>query len=209
MRVGFDLFKFGSMTCLRWAQRCAIGVVLCLCLSGCFPSADNQTDEKKEPHFLAGKNLVGQMDWQGAIDEFEKALEVNPRSASAHFELGLLYEEKVNPPDNAAAIYHYEKYLSLSPNPDKADLVKQHINTCKLELVKGLAVGPLGSAAQREMDRLAAENKDLQSQVAQLQAQIAQLKAAPPPAPVVVHTPVSTDAVAQDPPARSAHSRAS
>ena len=41
------------------------------------------------------------MDYKGAIESFSKALEVNPRSAKAHFELGWLYEEK--DPDPAAA----------------------------------------------------------------------------------------------------------
>lgn len=167
------------MTCFGWARRCAVGVVLCLSLSGCFQAGDSQGDEKKEPHYLSGKSLVEQMDWQGAIDEFEKALEVNPHSASAHFELAWLCEEKVNPTDSAAAIYHYQQYLKLSPNPDKADLVKQHINTCKLELVKTMAaVGPLPSGAQRELERVVAENKSLQDQIGQLQAQITQLKSA-------------------------------
>ena len=99
---------------------------------------DSQLDEKKEANFIAGKNLVIQMDYQGAIDSFEKSLEVNPRSAAAHFELGWLYENKVSPPDPAAAIYHYDRFLKYSTNPDKAeaDLARQHITNCKLELAK-------------------------------------------------------------------------
>ncbi len=167
------------MTFFGWARRSAVGVVLCLGLSGCLPAGDSQLDEKKDPHFITGKNLVSQMDWQGAIDAFEKALDSNPRSASAHFELGWLCEEKVSPPDPASAIYHYDQYLKLSANPDKADLVRQHINSCKLELVKSMsAIGPLPSGAQRELERVLAENKDLQGQITQLQAQLAQWKAA-------------------------------
>jgi LysM repeat protein len=163
------------MTCFGRARRCAIGVALCLSLAGCLPPADSPLDEKKDPSFITGKNLVSQMDWPGAIEAFEKALDSNPRSASAHFELGWLYEEKADPQDPAAAIYHYERYLKLSPNPDKADLVRQQINSCKLILVKNMAVvGPSG--AQREMDRLSAENRELQAQVAQLQSQAAQLQ---------------------------------
>ena len=166
------------MTCVGWARRCAIGVCLCVGLNGCFPAGDSQLDEKKEPHFITGKNLVGQMDYQGAIDSFEKALEVNPRSASAHFELGWLYEEKVNDP--AAAIYHYDRYLKFTATPDKTDLVRQHINSCKLELAKAVsAVGPMSSGAQRELERVALENKELQQKIATLQSDLAQAKAAP------------------------------
>jgi LysM repeat protein len=162
------------MSFFGWARLCAIGVALCLGLTGCLPPADNQVDEKKDPNFIAGKNLVSQMDWNGAIEAFEKALDSNPRSASAHFELGWLYEQKADDP--AAAIYHYDRYLKLSASKDQADLVRQHVNSCKLELVKNMAVvGTPG--AQRELDRVIAENKNLQAQVAQLQADLASARA--------------------------------
>ena len=77
-------------------------------LGGCVPPAPG--DEEKEPYFLAGKGRVSTMDFTGAIQSFEKALEVNPKSAPAHFELALLYDQKE--PDPAAAVYHYERYLS-------------------------------------------------------------------------------------------------
>jgi tetratricopeptide (TPR) repeat protein len=136
---------------------------------------DSQLDEKKEPNFITGKNLVIQMNYQGAIDSFEKSLEVNPQSASAHFELGWLYEGKVSPPDPAAAIYHYERFLRYSSNPDKAeaDLARQHINSCKLELAKTVsAFGPLPSPVQREMERVLGENKDLEGRLAAMQLQL-------------------------------------
>jgi LysM repeat protein len=161
-------------------------------MGGCFPVTDSQTDEKREPHFINGKALVGQMDYQGAIDSFEKSLEVNPRSASAHFELGWLYEDKANDP--AAAIYHYQQYLKFSAHPDQADVVHQHITSCKLELAKTVsAVGPLASPAQRELERVLLENKQLHDTVAALQSQLDQQRATP-----VVRTPVTVTPLPQE-----------
>ena len=54
------------------------------------------------------------MDFDGAVAAFENALLSNPKSAAAHLELGLLYEE--NKSNYAAAIYHYEKHLELGPS---------------------------------------------------------------------------------------------
>jgi LysM repeat protein len=174
------------MTLVGLARRCAISILLCLLVGGCFPDSESQMDERKEPNFISGMNLVSAMDYQGAIEAFEKALEVNPRNASAHFELGWLYEEKASEPDPAAAIYHYDRYLKFSAQPDKADFVRQIINRCKLELARSVsATGPPPSPAQQEMDRVLAENKDLQNRVAALQAQLAQSRAgvgASPPA---------------------------
>src|SRR6188474_2765693 len=76
--------------------------------SGCTPVASTQLEEEREPHFLEGKSRVNALDYKGAIESFEKALDVNPRSASAHFELGWLLDEKE--PDPAAAIYHYQHF---------------------------------------------------------------------------------------------------
>jgi tetratricopeptide (TPR) repeat protein len=179
------------MTYVGLARQCAIGFLLCVSLNGCLP--DSQSDEKKEPNFIAGKNLVMQMDYQGAVESVEKSLEVNPRSASAHFELGWLYEGKVTPPDPAAAIFHYERFLRYSSNPDKAeaDLARQQVNICKLELAKTVsALGPLPSPVMREMDRVLTENKDLENRLAALQTQLDEARAAaaraqtPAPAPV-------------------------
>src|ERR1017187_5985585 len=107
-------------------------VLLCAGLNGCLPQGQSQFEEEKESHYLAGKSCASSMDYRGAIEAFEKAVEVNPRSASAHLQLGMLYEEKE--PDAAAAIFHYEKYLKLRPDPDKVEWIKQRINNCKQDL---------------------------------------------------------------------------
>src|SRR6185437_7623796 len=120
------------MTWFRLAWCGAVCVLLGWCASGCLPAGGSQADEQKEPHFLEGRSLVSQMDFQGAIDAFEKAVEVNPRSASAHFELGCLYESDdaaaVSGHDPAAAIYHYEQVVKLRPHSSEAELAREHIN---------------------------------------------------------------------------------
>src|SRR3974377_2434209 len=117
---------------------------------GCLPTAPNASDEEREPHFLAGKRHVSQMDYRGAIECFERALEVNPQSAAAHFELGCLYEQKEADP--AAAIYHYEHYLKLRANAENGEIVKQQITACKQELARTVSLGPITERQQREFE---------------------------------------------------------
>lgn len=159
---------------------CAAGVWILLGLgsSGCFPGGEGSLNEQKDPHFLTGKSRKTAMDYAGAAEAFDKALEANPRSASAHFELGLLHYQNLN--DWAAAIYHFEKYLKLQPRSNKADLVRQFIDECKQQLVKGVPLGPVNEQVRREMeklvlerDRLARENSDLRLQLEQLNLQFA------------------------------------
>ena len=132
-----------------------------LMLSGCLPSAPK--DEEKEPYFLAGKGRVNTMDFKGAAESFEKAVEVNPKSAPAHFELGWLYDQKESDP--AAAVYHYERFLKLSPNSGKEEMVKTRILACKQQLAQTVSLGPGTEKQQREFDLLAEETKRLREEV--------------------------------------------
>jgi len=132
-----------------------------LMLSGCLPSAPR--DEEKEPYFLAGKSRVNTMDFKGAVESFEKAVEVNPKSAPAHFELGWLYDQKESDP--AAAIYHYERFLKLSPNSGKEEMVKTRILACKQQLAQTVSLGPVTEKQQREFELLAEENKRLREEI--------------------------------------------
>jgi len=48
-------------------------------LTGCIPSGDNQLEEQRDPHFLAGKAYLNTFNYRAAAEEFEKAIETNPR----------------------------------------------------------------------------------------------------------------------------------
>ncbi|MFM8471722.1 MAG: tetratricopeptide repeat protein [Limisphaerales bacterium] len=158
-------------------QRLAPSLLLLLCCAaGCIPTRDGTQDEQREPHFQRGQELVRQRDHKGAAEAFERALEANPRSASAQFELGLLFEQQLHDP--AMAIYHFERFLKLRPTSDKAEIVRQRVNNCKMELAKLFLIAPNAPSVQREMDklkteveRLGLENNQLRRHVEVLNAQ--------------------------------------
>lgn len=156
--------------------RCVLGMLCCALLSGCLPPGRSELDETREPHFLAGKGRVNGMDYMGAIESFEKALEVNPRSAAAHLELAWLFHEKAGNP--AAAIYHYERFLRLRPKAENADILKQRIYVCKQDLAKGVLPLPTTPGMQREFDQLVEENKALREEVTQWRNYYAATRAA-------------------------------
>jgi LysM repeat protein len=152
-------------TCMMLAAICSAA------LCGCFPSGQRDQDEEKEPHFLTGRSRVNQMDYKGAIESFSKALEVNPHSAKAHFELGWLYEEK--DPDPAAAIYHYEQYLKLRPDAENAGTVRQRILGAKQELAKTVLPMPSSPGLQRDLEQLAEQNRQLHEELERCRARYA------------------------------------
>lgn len=159
-----------------------LAALCCAALCGCAPVAQGHSDEEKEPHFITGKSRVRAMDYQGAIESFEKALEENPRSASAHFELGWLLADKTD--DLAGAIYHYERYLKLRPEAENADIIRQHILRFKQELAKAVLPMPNTPGLQREFEQLAEDNRRLRDEVEKWRAYYAGHGGAPtnPPA---------------------------
>jgi LysM repeat protein len=149
----------------------ALAILLCVSLNGCLPSGQSQMDDENEAHFLAGKSCNSSMDYAGAVEEFDKALEVNPRSAAAHFELACLYAQKQ--PDPAAAIYHFERYLKLRPEASNAGIVNQWITNCMQDLAKTTLHLPGSPELQVQVRALVAENKRLQDENDRLKAYIA------------------------------------
>lgn len=156
-------FLYAGAVILIRLVRHAPTVLLTVALAGCSPTGPRQLDEEREPHFLAGKSRANAMDFKGAIESYTKALEANPRSASAHLELGLLCEK--NELDHAAAIYHFERFLKLQPASDYAEIVRQRILACKQELAKSVSLGPVSQSLQHEFEQLTEENRRLREEV--------------------------------------------
>lgn len=134
----------------------------CWLFTACQPGAYNALEEEKERYYVAAMNRVNAMDVSGAIELFEKALEVNPHSASAHLQLGLLYEKRSE--ECATAIYHFERYLKLRPNSEYAEVVRQRIVGCKQELVKSVSIGPVTGELQGQIESFARENQALKEE---------------------------------------------
>jgi LysM repeat protein len=188
-------------------RRLLPGLLVAFCLAGCIPTRDAGAEEEREPHFQRGRELARMKDYRGAAEAFERAVEANPRSASAHFELGLLGETQINDP--AAAIYHYERFLRLRPTSDKADVARQRVNNCKLELAKHFLLTSNAPSVQKEMDKLRTEIERLGLENNQLKRQFESLATTGSPAPKTIPAPpqsvlVPIPAKVAEPPAPAA-----
>jgi LysM repeat protein len=167
-----------------WLSRFAL-FLGCLGLCGCFPPPESKLDENRNPYLLEGKARVAARDYKGGIEAFEKALEIHPRSALAHFELGMLYEQhsEQTEKDYITAMYHYQQVLRLRPaGIYPHDNAKVRIASCKQELVKAESLAPVYYAMERELQRLKEENQALRAQVESLQGQagVARVEPRPP-----------------------------
>lgn len=151
---------------MKWPAQKFVLVLLAsglFAITGCLQTSLSPGDEEKEPHFLEGKSRLQAMDYAGAIESFERALEANPGSASAHFELGCLYDQREA--DAATAIYHYKRFLKLHPEGEQAERAKARISACKQELARTIALAPVTQGLQRDFEQLTEENKRLKEEV--------------------------------------------
>src|SRR5438105_1318798 len=192
--LNLRLAFFNSRCMMPSVERLFACLLLCgaVALSGCTWSSSASLEEEKEPHFLEGKARVNTMDYSGAIESFEQALEANPKSAAAHFELGCLYDQR--DADPAAAIYHYRRYLKLRPRGDKTNRARERITGCQQQLAKAVSFGPITQSLQREEEAMTEELKKLREQNKVLQTRLEQYEAAANNRPVLVHNENATSA---------------
>jgi LysM repeat protein len=143
--------------------------------TGCEPSFMSPQEEERDPHFLAGQERARAADIQGAIEEFEAALENNPRSGAAHLELGLINEQKRQ--DFAEAIYHYQRFLRLRPKATQAENIRERIRACKSDLARTEVIAPVTASLQRDLASATTANVQLRSNVEMLERKVQELEA--------------------------------
>ncbi len=153
-----------------WPTMILLLLVAGIC--GCDLPKTAELDEQKSPHFIEGKERAKARDFKGAVEAFQHALDANPNSALAHFELGMLYEnDEKNEWRYVLALYHYYRAQELRPNAYPADNARVRIQACRQELAKTESLAPLYPSMQRELEKLREDNSQLRRQVEFLQAQ--------------------------------------
>ncbi len=150
---------------VRWLEV----FLLVTMVTGCNRSAavHRAGDDEREPFYLKGQDHVRQLNYEEAINSFHKALELNPQSAAAHKELGILYEKHKGDP--AAAIYHYRRYLKLMPESPLAKDIEDRVAGCQIDLVEEMK-------RTGAIDLRRKEVVELQAKLTQLEQQHAVLK---------------------------------
>jgi LysM repeat protein len=174
LRGSVALSNFEPVPVTRKLLRFGLSLAACVLLAGCLPSAQGPLDEQREPHFLTAKARAASLDYSGAIEAYEAALEANPRNGSAHYELGLLCEKEG---DYAAAIYHLQRYLKLRPDAPNAQVIQDRISADKMELSKTAAFAPVTQNLEREFQKLAEEKQTLKAELERTQAELNQWRA--------------------------------
>lgn len=155
--------------------RCLTACLLAglMVLSGCVPESSS-VDEERDAHLLAGKQRLVNRDIDGAIAEFEQALQVNPKNSTAHFELAVVYKTLKN--DDASAIYHYQKCIAAQPNGRRRPLAEQAIKGSRQDIAKA-EQDSMNGAISRIYQQTMNTNQVLVQRVQMLEAELSRVQA--------------------------------
>jgi tetratricopeptide (TPR) repeat protein len=179
-----------------------------LALGGCNNQAADkdpaQADSDSNPNYKQAQQDLDNNNPQGAVADYQAALGANPKLPGAHYELGMIYANKLNDP--ISAIYHFKRFLELSPNTDKKDQVQAIIDKQGSDYASSL---PNAGPSPDDMSKLQADNASLKKEVddanntiSQLQAKLtqraAEAAAAPAPSPVEAPAPSAVPVVADE-----------
>jgi tetratricopeptide (TPR) repeat protein len=133
-----------------------------------------QLTEQAEAKANEGKYLE-------AINLYEAALDGSDSSADVHYQLGLLYDDKMNDPLNA--LHHFKRFLTLTPAGRRAEEVKTFMKRDELTLLTQLSGDTM--VTQKEAASLRNDNlklrQQLEARVAENKAERAAAKAVPVP----------------------------
>lgn len=159
---------------LRLSLACAATLLLVACNQASADKDPAQTDTDSNPNYKQAKQDLDNNNPQAAAGDYEAALAANPKLAGAHYELGVIYGDKLNDP--VSSIYHFKRFLELSPSTDKKDQVQALIDKEGQDFAASLPQSKPG-ITQADMDKLTSDNAALKKQVDDANTTIAQLQA--------------------------------
>jgi len=176
---GIDLARCdGLVTVLAMSSRLYLTLALSLALVGCdqvnkdTSSTAAHTDDANNPNYKQAQQDLDNNNPSAAIADYEAALAANPKLAGAHYELGVIYGDKMNDP--ISSIYHFKRFIDLSPNSDKKDQVQALIDK-QGALYAASLPNPSGLSAG-DIAKLQDENATLKKQVGDATTTIAKLQ---------------------------------
>jgi len=133
-----------------------------------------RVDEEREAYYMDAKEKLFAGDYEEAAIGFERALEVNPKNAAAHLELGLLHYEHLH--NYVSAIYHFRKMLELRPDHLMAGQIKDHLTRCEMDFASSIHLGPLNQNTETRIRNLVETKEGLEEKVQSLEGQLRQMR---------------------------------
>lgn len=123
-------------------------IVCFSCLLACSSEPVSIVEETEEQQFKLAKDFQSQGRYEDALITYLGLIAYRHESPESHLEVGYIYLQTLKDP--IRSIYHFDRYLELKPESQRAPQVKQLIETAKLAFLRQLPTKPF----QGDMDRL-------------------------------------------------------
>ncbi len=146
--------------------------------AGCSRSA-RITSELHDPLVRDAHSRLRDGDKDGALMVLNKALLKNPYLSQAHLDAALLYDGHKR--DYVRAIYHYTRYLELSPDTETRTVVEDLVRKAKIAYVASLL--DQGLYLDQRIRQLQDENDQLRKSLRVVRSNLARAYAAQPKTP--------------------------
>jgi LysM repeat protein len=155
------------------STRLYLPLAAALALAGCdqMNKDTTQSDGSTNPNYKQAQQDLDSNNPSSAVADYEAALVANPKLAGAHYELGVIYGDKMNDP--ISSIYHFKRFIELSPNTDKKDQVQALIDKESSSFAASL---PNSGPSADDMTKLQSENASLKKEVDDASTTIAKLQ---------------------------------
>lgn len=133
-----------------------------------------EAEDERNPLFEEAQKAIHDRDFEKAVKSYESALRKNPKVAAAHYEIGMLYSERLGDP--VKAIYHLQRFLDERPNTDKAEMAKGHLENAKITFAATLPNSPVQNAEL--FAKIQADNISLKKEREELYKKVSELEGA-------------------------------
>lgn len=146
------------------------GALLLALSAGC---SDRMAEmrENRDPLVRKGRDLRAGGEIDLALKAYNEALDRRGDMPQAHFETAVIYHQQKH--DFIRAIYHYQRFIELSPESKKKPLVDAEIQRARLEFAASLPQRP--SEAVQAIATMEKEREMLRSRIADLQRDVDRL----------------------------------
>ncbi len=131
-----------------------------------------EAEDDRNPFFKEAQEAIHDRDFEKAVKSYETALRKNPKVIAAHYEIGMLYSERLGDP--IKTIYHLQRFLDERPNTDKAEMAKERLDNAKITFAATLPNSPVQNAelfAKIQSDNIALkkEREELYKKITEME----------------------------------------
>jgi tetratricopeptide (TPR) repeat protein len=83
-------------------------------------------------HYNRGLKCDDMGEYEQALEEYQKALEILPEDPDLHYNMAIVYDDHMD--DKQKAVFHYQRYLELNPGAADRAKVRTWLSAAKEEL---------------------------------------------------------------------------